>query len=267
MKGRRLLVVGSVLIATSVIGGLAAAVLLAGRLDLQVLERDVVVAGPRQVAIPGELRFGVDRPLDEGADATMTVGVAVRDAEGVVPRCVLSGPDGRDVPLRAPRLGSSLLSGDRSATVVYEADLGPDDYVVSCRWPGEPSGTPAGARFTVGRVLGDGELRALMGPMLGLLAVAAVAMVLFVAGSVCVVVGLVRRSRGSGGPGRPGLGPRVVHFEGTATPESPRRRQSPDGPFGPPGGPSGAWSPPATGGQVPGPPAEPPPWPTPPGQR
>lgn len=292
------MVAGAVLIAVSIVGGGIAFGLLAGRIDLAELERDVVVDGDATPTIPGEVRFDVDRPLSGGGDETMTVGIAVGDGAGATPHCTVSAADGGDVAQMQTPLGSSLLHGDTSFTVLSEVELRPGTYVATCRWTGEPSASRPTTRFTVGRTLGNGDVRTFLGPVIGMLAVIGVAGVMFVVGVILLIVGLVRQSRGRPSPtgrtiewpspppgqdaprppiagppvpGPPASGPPVPPAAPTSPPD--RRsewtvpeRYSPDPPTAPP-------TPPAVGPPA-APPSEPPSvppdalphWPTPPGQ-
>lgn len=283
------MVAGAVLIAVSIVGGGIAFGLLAGRIDLAELERDVVVDGDATPTIPGEVRFDVDRPLSGGGDEAMTVGIAVGDGAGATPRCTVSAADGGEVAQMQTPLGSSLLHGDTSFTVLSEVELRPGAYVAACRWTGEPSTSRPTTRFTVGRTLGNGDLSTFLGPVIGMLAVIGVAGVMFVVGVILLIVGLVRQSRGRPRPagrsiewpspppdqdaprppmpGPPASGSPVPPAPPTSAPG--RRsewtvpeRYSPDPPPAPP-------TPPPVG-PPPAPPTVPPDalphWPTPPGQ-
>lgn len=249
-RGRGLIITGSILLAVSILGGMAAFTVLASRIDVAGLRRDVVAEGDPTAKVPGELRFRVDRGLSGTDRDTMTVAVAV-DERTVLPRCSMATTSGAPVDLVAPTYGSTSLSGRSSFTPVVVAELGPGDYAASCSFPGEPSAAPPTTRFTVGRTFGDGDVQHLMGPLLGFLSVAGVAAIMFVLGTILLIVGLVRRSRDrrdGGGPESPSPASVTVtwHRSGVADP-SPQ--------------------PPAPQPHAPQPPARPemPEWPTPPG--
>lgn len=194
---------GAILLVVAVLGGFAAFALLARQMDVGELQRDVVTSGERTAPIPGELRFSVDRPLDGRSGDSMTVAIAVPEGASSTPTCSMRDSGGAAVTLTTPPYGATLLNGDGSRRIISEVELRPGDYVAACTWSGEPSKAPSANRFTVGRTLGGGDLRTLVGPLLGMLAVASVAAVMFIVGLILLVVGLVRRSRSGGGSGSP----------------------------------------------------------------
>lgn len=205
-RGRRFVVTGAILIAVAVLGGMSVFAFVAGRIDIGYFERDVVVDGARTAEVPGELRFSVDRRLGGPDSETMSVAVAVDHRSATMPHCTMTTADGEPVDLGVVPYGDALLHENSSYSLVSVADLRPGDYVASCRWPGEPSDARSVTRFTVGRTLGNDDMRTLVGPLLGLLAGAAVAATVFIVGLILLIIGLVRTSRDRRGPSEPGPG-------------------------------------------------------------
>ncbi len=221
-RGRRFVVTGAILIAVAVLGGMSVFAFVAGRIDIGDFERDVVVDGARTAKVPGELRFSVDRRLGGADSEAMSVAVAVDHRSATLPHCTMTTADGEPVDLGVVPYGSALLHENSSYSLVSVADLRPGDYVASCRWPGEPSDARSATRFTVGRTLGNDDMRTLVGPLLGLLAVAAVAATMFIVGLVVLIIGLVRTSRDRRGPSEPGPGwPPTVTWPSPPTSEPP----------------------------------------------
>lgn len=233
--GRGLVIAGSVLIVLAVAGGVVGGAIALGRLDLGALERDVVVDGPAVVVVPNRISFEVQEPLDDDADAEMSVGVAVARRGGPVPTCTLSTEGGE--PLGGqPVFDTQLIESPSSRfEVVTAARVSPGSFVAECTTPGEPSGVDA--EFTVGRVLGREDVDSMIGPVLAALAVGAAGALMLVLGVILLVVGIVRGRRQHpgppwGGPGQP-WPPQAQH-------PGPQQWYPPGPPPGqPPGPPSG----------------------------
>lgn len=195
------------LIVLAVTGGVVGGAVAFGRLDLNALERNVVVDGPSVVVVPNEIEFEVQEPLDDDAEAAMSVGVAVARRGGPAPTCTIRTESGESVG-GAPVFDTQLLEPPSSRfEVVTAARLSPGSFVAECSTPGEPSGVDA--EFTVGRVLGREDVDSLIGPVLAALAVGAVAALVLVLGVILLIVGILRGRRNRsgppswGGPGQP----------------------------------------------------------------
>lgn len=171
-----------------------------GRVDVAGLRRDVVLPGRATAPVPGELAFRVTEPLRAGEPARMKVAVAVTDDAGR-PRCRITTAGGSEVPVTGPGLAGRLVrAGAESYAVVVVADLRPGDYRAGCSFP--EGGAATAQRLTVGRTLASGDVRGVLGPFLWFLVAAAPAALMFVVGTVLLVLGLVKRSRS--GPPTPG---------------------------------------------------------------
>lgn len=185
------------LVALSVIVGVAGTALTVGRFDAGQFQRDVVVDGPDSALLPGELTFTVAAPLDRDRDASMTVGVAISPTTTSDPDCSLRNDEGDQVPLEAPLAGTEFLrQGPEEVRMVRQVDLGPGTYTLECTVSGEP-GAGRGGSVRVGRVFGTDDALGLIGPALGFLAAVGVSVVSFLVGVVLLVVGLVRGRRSS----------------------------------------------------------------------
>ena len=132
----------------AVVGGFLVVSLLGSRLDLDRFTRDVVIDGDRTPSVPGTLPVSVDAPLDGSSADTMAVGIAVEDRGIGTPECTLSTSSGDPVALSRTSFDPTLINGPDSWIVVASARLEPGDYRADCRWPGEPSSTPALVSFT-----------------------------------------------------------------------------------------------------------------------
>jgi hypothetical protein len=193
--GRGFVIAGSILVALSVVVGVAGTALTVGRFDAGQFQRDVVVDGPESALLPGELRFTVAEPLDQGRDASMTVGVAVSPPSAGDPDCELRSDSGDQVPLEAPIAGTEFLrQGREEVRMIRQAEVGPGGYTLTCATTGEP-GAGRGGSVRVGRVFGTDDALGLIGPALGFLAAVAVSVVSFLVGVVLLVIGLVRGRR------------------------------------------------------------------------
>lgn len=204
--GRALVLWGSTLVTAALLVATIGYSLTLGRVDVAGLRRDVVLPERSTATVPGELAFRVTEPLRSGESARMRVGVAVSPDRTRV-RCRVSTAAGAEVPVSGPGLASQLVrEPQRSFNVVVVADLGPGDYRARCAGAeGEAGGGPGAGpaagtaeRFTVGRTLASDDVRDVLGPFLWFLVAAAPAAILFVVGTVLLVLGLVRRSRSGG---------------------------------------------------------------------
>ncbi len=259
--GRRLIIAGSVTMVLSIVIGLLLVGLVGSRLNLNELQRNVVIAGDASPSIPGKIEFSVDPPLDGSTDGSMAVGIAVEKSARGAPDCTLTDQSGKPVMLTRSPIDDSLLNRDDSYSVVSSARLSPGDYTAACTWSGEPSQAPQLTTFTVGRTLDNDDVSSMLGAILGVLAVVVAAGVAFVVGLILLIVGLVKRGRArreQSGPfgGIPatwtdalGSGAPVPPWGGSAPPPAP-----PWGGSAPPSSP-----PPLPPGQMPpGPPTTPP---------
>ena len=208
VRGRGLVIAGSLMMVLSVVGGIAVFGLLGSRIGFEEFMRDVVIVGDSVQPIPGSIDFTVEPPL-RGGSSSMAVGVAVDDATVGTPECTMRTELGEPVVLTRSPFDSTLLNGGSDYLVVSSARLDPGDYTAECSWPGEPSQSPMTARFTVGRTLDGDDLGQIFGPVLGMLAVSGVAALVFLVGLILLIVGLVKRSRSrrdGGGAPRGGVG-------------------------------------------------------------
>src|SRR5690606_26329019 len=265
-RGRGLVTAGAIMRGLSIVGGVVGTAVLTSRMDLRSLERDVVVDGPRERLVPGEIRFRVVEPLGDSRPEEMTVGIALDDTSGPRPECTIEAADGEEAPRGRARVGDELFHGRPGYRVVGTARLGPGDYVAKC---GAGDGEPSRAReyssnFTVGRVVGVDDLSPMVAPLFGLFAVWLLSGLLFVVGLVLLIIGLVQRSRSRrapvpqwGGPPQqvpPGGGPPPGHGPppGYGPPPiygPPPTQPPPSGPPTPPAGhePPGSWGPAPSG--------------------
>lgn len=265
-RGRGLVTAGAIMLGLSIVGGVVGTAVLTSRMDLRSLERDVVVDGPRERLVPGEIRFRVVEPLGDSRPEEMTVGIALDDTSGPRPECTIEAADGEEAPWGRARVGDELFHGRPGYRVVGTARLGPGDYVAKC---GAGDGEPSRAReyssnFTVGRVVGVDDLSPMVAPLFGLFAVWLLSGLLFVVGLVLLIIGLVQRSRSRrapvpqwGGPPQqvpPGWGPPPGHGPppGYGPPPiygPPPTQPPPSGPPTPPAGhePPGSWGPAPSG--------------------
>jgi hypothetical protein len=247
-RGRGQVIAGIVLVALSVVIGTVATASVASRVDVGSLERNVRVEGPDRVIVPGEVRFAVVAPLDDGARAEMDVGIGVARRGGPVPACTLSTAAGEELPTERPLAETTLVDDSEGRfQVVTVAELPPGDYVARCTVAGEPTQRPD-AEMTVGRTFGFGDVEELIGPIVWFLGGVGVAGLLFLVGVILLIVGLVRRSRAARPPAPGGWPPQPVAAPG---PWGPTQANAPrPGPVAPPpGGPliSEPWGVPAPG--------------------
>ena len=201
--GRGLVIAGSVLMVISVVGGIVVFSMLGGQRDFDQFTRDVAIEGPEVQPVPGSIDFSVDAPLDESDPETMAVGIAVDGYEPPVPDCTMVLRDGTPVTVIRSPFDSTLLNGSDAYEVISSARLAPGEYTAKCSWPGEPSQSPLSRSFTVGRTLDGDDVGEFIGPIFGMLGVAAVAGLMFVVGLILLIVGLVRRGRDRRGPTGP----------------------------------------------------------------
>ena len=229
---------GSCLIGLSIIVGTIGASLALSRLDLNDIQRDVVISGSEVATVPDIIRFQVTEPLSADADDEMWVGVAIDADATSVPDCDIF--DGSGVSLSQPPGTTTALNNPDTGDwrVMVRAELGPGLYQATCE--AGASAESAGTRFTVGRT-NDHWLDNLA-PVFALLGVGAVAGGMFIVGVVLLVVGLIAATRSKRQP----VGPPMDPPGGYPQPLPPT--------WGQPGPPSDAW------GSPPPPPDLPPPY-------
>lgn len=170
-----------------------------GRLSDSSFTRDVVINGRHPVVTPGGLDFEVVAPLTEGVSKSMTVAVLVDSGTSVFPSCRLQSREGSKIAMTLASSQSLYVSLTRPSSVpVAVARLNPGKYRIDCD---ASVGSDRGASrnhpsFTVGRVVGPGDLRGgELSPLLWFAGVIVVTGLLFVSGALTLTVGLVRRSR------------------------------------------------------------------------
>lgn len=190
-----MIIAGSLTMVLSVVVGLVLVGLVGSRLDLNDLQRDVVISGDESPSIPGKIAFSVDPPLDRSSGTSMAVGVAVETSDRGLPDCTITDSDGKPVVLTRSPVDDSLLNRSGNYVVLSSARLAPGDYTAACAWSGEPSKAPQLTTFTVGRTLDNEDVGSMLAPILGVLAVVGVAGVAFVVGLILLIVGLVKRSK------------------------------------------------------------------------
>ncbi len=274
-RGKGLVIAGSVLLAVSVVGGIIGFAVTLGRLNLADFDRDVIINGQEVVAIPGRIAFTVAEPLDDSTDPDMSVGVATTTGTFPTPTCTLVTVGGESIQLTTAMFDTTLY---RDSTDQYEvigfARLTPGEYEARCTVAGEPSQSGPASSFTVGRTFGTEEFDDAVGPVLGFFGVLGVSGLLFVIGTILLIVGLVQRSRS----GRPPTTPYGGMPAPWGPPQQPWGQPYPTQPQGwpppapptPPPAPGSGWTQPPTV-PPPGPPPAAPPagpdagWPTPPG--
>lgn len=242
------MIAGSIMVAVAIVGGLLGSVLSTRGVDLNDVQRDVVVEGSSEVLVPGEIRFRVVEPLgDSSGDQGMTVGIALDGTSA--PECSIhalgagsgsdpgdeSGETGEERVERA-RVGEELVDGRTHYRVRWTARLDPGTYVARC---GEEGERGVDANFTVGRVIGYDDVSTILGPMLRMLLVGLIAGVTFLIGVILLIVGLVQKSRSRRTPTYPGYPPSGYAPGGNPPPGYPPNGYPPSGypppaPYAPP---------------------------------
>ncbi len=243
------------MILLSILGGILGSALLGSNVGFADFDREVAIDGATDRVVPGRIEFSVLEPLESSVAPEMTVGLAVSSTEGTEPTCTIEQVGGDAVALSPATLNEALLDmqsryGDY--TVISTAQLAPGDYEARCDVDGEPSAS-SGTSFTVGRVFGMQDFSRLFGSIAGLFALWAVAALVFIIGTVLLIVGLVQRSRskrpsqglGPQGPGPYPNGPGSYPVgSGPGPSYQPPFPQAPyGGPQAPYGGPPGSPSP------------------------
>lgn len=216
-----------VLLLLSFVGGVVGTAVFGARADLGDLQRDVSIDGPADRLVPGRIPFRVLERLDAGSGGEMTVAIAVSSTTSSELECSFEDADGADAGWSDSAFDEELLNSRyRDYDVLGTSRLAPGSYEAICEVAGEPSET-AGVNFTVGRTFGVQDATAVLGPILGIVAVVVVAGLMFVVGLILLIVGLVQRSRarkappaGPYPPGQypPGPYPPAGPFPGGPTP-------------------------------------------------
>lgn len=195
------------LLVVSVVGGMVGTAVLGSNVSTNLLGlEDIAIDGSSDRLVPGEIPFSVLEPLGGDENVEMNVGVAVGASTGPEPTCSIQDADGEDVPLDSARSDDLLLDETgryEDFDVLGRARLGPGDYTATCSARGEPSAS-SGASFTVGRVLTTDDVLGFIGPVFGIMAVLAIAGLMFLIGLVLLIVGLVQRSKARRSPLGPG---------------------------------------------------------------
>lgn len=204
-RGRGLLIAGAVMMTIAVVGGGVLVSIFGRQIDLNDLNRDVVIEGSADRLVPGTLEFKVLEPLGgSSGSGEMSVGVAIPSGASPEPECTITGSDSASVLSSSARTDDVLLSSGntRTDTVLVVARLEPGTYTAECTMPGEPSAA-SGVSFTVGRVLRPQEVLEDFGALFGAAAVVVVAGLIFVVGLVLAIIGLILRSRARRVPPQP----------------------------------------------------------------
>jgi hypothetical protein len=267
-----------VLLLLSFVGGVVGTAVFGARADFGDLQRDVSIEGAEDRLVPGRIPFEVLERMDGESGGEMTVAIAVSSSTSAQLECSFEDADGADAGWSDSAFDEQLLDTRyRDYDVLGTARLGPGSYEAVCEVAGEPSES-SGVTFTVGRTVGVQDVSAMMGPLLGILAVVVIAGLMFVVGLILLIVGLVQRSRARkappAGPYPPGSYPPGQHPGGPYPPGAYPPGQYPGSPY-PPGAyppgqyPGGQYSGgPTAPGQYPGgqyPPGQPPGVPSPQG--
>jgi len=249
--GRKLILAAAILMGISVLLGLIGARLTLGQFSTAEFTRDVVINGAQNPKVPGKLSFKVIEPLQatSAADAAMRIGVAA-DYTDLQPVCKIANSAGVDVPLKIPVSGETIIRDtSRNFSVLGVAILVPGEYEALCTINGEP-GSASGS-FTVGRVFGMDDLTGSFAPILWFLAVGLFCGLMFLVGSILMIVGLVQRSKGKkSGPSTQsvpgsGVGSGTLTGPGEYGQVPPAREPVPPWPSPhPPGPPEAAFDPP-----------------------
>ena len=179
---------GTVLLGVAIIGGSIGAGIAISRIGLNGSERDVVITGPSEVVAPDTIEFEVTEPLDSDTDPGMNVGVGTEYYEDPLD-CSIVDAAGTD--LSEPAGFDSTLAGDLDYRweVKVVADLEPGEYSATCVLT-HPDAFSGSLRFTVGRT---DEFN--VGAAFALLGIGGIASLLFIIGTVLLIVGLVQQSR------------------------------------------------------------------------
>lgn len=184
-----------VLLLLSFVGGVVGTAVFGARADLGDLQRDVSIEGAEDRLVPGRIPFEVLERMDGESGGEMTVAIAVSSTTSSELECSFEDADGADVGWSDSAFDEQLLDTRyRDYDVLGTARLAPGSYEAICEVAGEPS-EAAGVNFTVGRTVGVQDVSAMLGPLLGIVAVVVVAGLMFVVGLILLIVGLVQRSR------------------------------------------------------------------------
>ncbi len=263
-RGRGLIIAGSIMIALSVVGGSVAVGLLGSRFDLNNWE-DVAISGAQDRLVPGTIDFEILEPLDEGKDASMTVGIALSSNLSPAPDCSVEDAGGDAMTLAPIRSGEELLDWDGSYgdyELIGSTRLDVGEYRAVCEG-GVESAAASGVSFTVGRILAVDDVTDQIGAVLGIFGAMGIAGLLFVVGITLLIVGLVQRSRSGRTPAPLPLGP-YGQYPGQYPPGQYPPGQYPPGHY-PPDPPDAPGRYGAPGHSPPGPYNAPDPYATPPG--
>ena len=178
--------------------------------------------------MPGTIDFEILEPLDEGEDASMTVGIALSSNVSPAPACSIEDAGATPSTRRPIRSGEELLDWDGNYAdyeLIGSTRLDAGRVPSGVRGRVE-SAAASGVSFTVGRVLAVDDVTDQIGPILGIFGAMGIAGLLFVVGIALLIVGLVQRSR-SGRSSAPDSVPRPVPQASTQV--STRRASTPPG--------------------------------------
>lgn len=206
------MIVGIAMMVVAVLGTIVAIALLGGSLDLDGLDREVVVTGSSEAIVPGEVDFKVIEDIDDPG-ATMNVGVVVDPLTGAVQnatRCRVTDAGEDEVELRTGVASDNYTSareGAQDRPLVVAEDLRAGEYRARCEFSGEPVDM-AGVEgrqvtFEVARVLTVDEVFAFARPAFGIVASVVVGGFVGLVGLILMIVGLVvgnRRNRSDAVP-------------------------------------------------------------------
>ncbi len=195
------------MMAVAVLATIVVIALLGGSVDLDGIDRDVVVTGASEADVPGEVGFKVIEDIGD-PDATMNVGVVVDPLTGAVhnaTRCRITDSEGDPVDLREG-MGSDTYTSEREGEsdrpLVVAERLRPGEYRAVCGFSDDPvggDGEPGVERtevtFGVARVLTTDEVFALAKPVFGIVAAVVVGGFVGLVGLILMIVGLVIGNR------------------------------------------------------------------------
>lgn len=207
--GRGFVITGIVMMVVAVLGVVVVTTLLGGSLDLEDLDRDVVVTGAAESKVPGRIGFRIIEDISPGEGDSMTVGVATSAPARALECRILDGATD-EVELRSGSLNDSFVSAAIDSgwePVVVAEGLPAGEYSAVCNRVGEPSGAanPSGAApaFRVGRVVTTDDMFDFIRPAFGIVAAVAVGGLIGLIGLILMVVGLVIGNRARREPPMP----------------------------------------------------------------
>ncbi len=197
LRGKGLIIAGSVLLIISILGFTIAMAVLAPKVDVADFERTIDTSGSPSSSIPGTVDFRILEPLS-GESVSVDVGIAFEsDVSTGSESCVMHTASGEEIPLGRGGSFETFLDPDFDSEppALVARSLSAGSYSVSCDSSSTTSGT-----FFVARSVSADELIDLAKPLLGVVAATLISGVMFLLGLILFIVGLVKRNRSKRSP-------------------------------------------------------------------